>query len=652
MNLKRMKQAGWLLVAVAIVCSFTLWGQRLHSEAEYKNVQMIVNYNDIVALANGNAMSQEELVAEFQKRGVSAVLFKEYSLGDLANNGQVALQLGQSIQNANFYDKVSTELPINEATVYVALLDDGIAEQTVRHTLEKIAGSVYYPGEVSVITVPVMVPTGDTEVTTVMTKVKDIGVGFNQEAITQMAELGLDIVPQLRSWDNPTDESLRLVFDEIKTMPNLGYLLFNDKELPGYPDTTRTIADLLKDTEGNPLVTVGTIEFSDQKGLNQLGVLLNKDVIRLHTISNNEMSKFTPESALDRWMLAARERNMRSLLIRFFDITTPGSSLQLNLDYLESIQTGLLESGFCLDQSYEKPDSIVANTVITILIGIGITAGVMLILLEMRLPKLGILALLLGSIVWIGLLMLSPTVAKKLMALLSVITFPTLSCILVMKPERRSLGKSVFALLMMCALSYIGAVLMVGLLADILFMLKLDSFMGVKIAHIIPILAVPCILYLWNVEKPVTYAKQLFNKALDYKWAMLFALVAVAGVIYISRTGNTTAELSTAESTMRNFLNDVMGVRPRSKEFLIGYPATILLFWLGASCKNWILTVPAVIGQVSLVNTYAHIHTALLMSLQRSLNGLLLGVVLGVLLVILVQILLKLYQHLEQKEGL
>lgn len=652
MNLKRMKQAGWLLVAVAIVCSFTLWGQRLHSEAEYKNVQMIVNYNDIVALANGNAMSQEELVAEFQKRGVSAVLFKEYSLGDLANNGQVALQLGQSIQNANFYDKVSTELPINEATVYVALLDDGIAEQTVRHTLEKIAGSAYYPGEVSVITVPVMVPTGDTEVTTVMTKVKDIGVGFNQEAITQMAELGLDIVPQLRSWDNPTDESLRLVFDEIKTMPNLGYLLFNDKELPGYPDTTRTIADLLKDTEGNPLVTVGTIEFSDQKGLNQLGVLLNKDVIRLHTISNNEMSKFTPESALDRWMLAARERNMRSLLIRFFDITTPGSSLQLNLDYLESIQTGLLESGFCLDQSYEKPDSIVANTVITILIGIGITAGVMLILLEMRLPKLGILALLLGSIVWIGFLMLSPTVAKKLMALLSVITFPTLSCILVMKPERRSLGKSVFALLMMCALSYIGAVLMVGLLADILFMLKLDSFMGVKIAHIIPILAVPCILYLWNVEKPVTYAKQLFDKALDYKWAMLFALVAVAGVIYISRTGNTTAELSTAESTMRNFLNDVMGVRPRSKEFLIGYPATILLFWLGASCKNWILTIPAVIGQVSLVNTYAHIHTALLMSLQRSLNGLLLGVVLGVLLVILVQILLKLYQHLEQKEGL
>ncbi len=105
MNLKRMKQAGWLLVALAVICSFTLWGQRLQSEADYKQVQMVVNYNDILALANGNQMSQEELAAQLQARGVSAVLFKEWTLGDLANNGQVALQLGATIKNTNFIVK-------------------------------------------------------------------------------------------------------------------------------------------------------------------------------------------------------------------------------------------------------------------------------------------------------------------------------------------------------------------------------------------------------------------------------------------------------------------------------------------------------------------------------------------------------------------
>lgn len=652
MNLKRMKQAGWLLVALAVICSFTLWGQRLQSEADYKQVQMVVNYNDILALANGNQMSQEELAAQLQARGVSAVLFKEWSLGDLANNGQVALQLGATIKNTNFYSQVSPELPINEATLYVAILDSSVAEQVEKHTLLKVAGAAYYPGQVPVITVPVMVPTGDSEVSTIMTKIKDIGVGFYWDGIERMAAQGFYTIPQLRSWDNPTDESLRVVTDEIKAMPNLGYLLFNDKELPGYPESVRTLADLLKDSDGNTLVTIGSIEFSDQKGLNQLGILLHKDLIRLHTISNNEMSKFEPDTALDRWMLAARERNMRSLLVRFFDITSPGTALQENLEYLESIQQGLLASGFELDQPYEKPASIDAGNLVLYLLGIGVAAGVMLILLEMRLPKLGLAALVLGTVAWIGLLHVSPVMAKKLMALLSVITFPTLSCILVMKPQRRSVGKSVLALLVMCALSYIGAVLMVGLLADVLFMLKLDQFIGVKIAHVIPIVAVPFILYIWNAEKPLTTVKQLLDKALDYKWAILFAIVAVAGFIYISRTGNTTAELSTGEAAMRNFLNDVMGVRPRSKEFLIGYPFTLLLFWLGASRRNWILTIPAIIGQVSLVNTYAHIHTALLISLQRSLNGLVLGLVLGLLLLAAVQILLKLYHRLEEKEGL
>lgn len=652
MNLKRMKQAGWLLVVLAVLCSFTLWGQRLQSEANYKNVQMVVNYSDIVALANGNAMSQEELAKELQQRGVTAVLYKELGLGDLANNGQVALQLGQSIQNAIFFPHVSGDVPMNEATVYIAILDETMTEQIREHVLQKVAGAEYYPGDVPVITVPVMVPNGDVEVSNVMLKIKDIGVGFHQDGMERMAAVGMQTVPQLRSWDNVNDESLRAALEEVKAMPNLAYLLFNDKELPGYPDSVRTIADLLKDSEGNTQVTIGSIEFSDQKGLNQLGVLLNKDLIRLHTISNSEMSKFTPDSALDRWMLAARERNMRSLLIRFFDITSPATALQENLDYLEAIQTGLLDSGFNLDQPYEKPDSINVSNGLLIILGLGVMAGVMLILLEMRMPKLGLAALVLGTVAFAGLLMVSPTMARKLMALMSVITFPTLSCILIMKPESRSAGKSVLALLQMCALSYIGAILMVGLLADVLFMLKLDQFVGVKIAHIVPIAVVPFVLYIWKTEKPVTTVKQLMDKVLDYKWAVLFAIVAVAGVIYISRTGNTTAELSAGEAGMRNFLNDVMGVRPRSKEFLIGYPLTLLLFWLGASRQNWILTIPAVIGQVSLVNTYAHIHTALIMSLRRSLNGLALGIVLGLLLLLAVQILLKLYRTLEKKEGL
>ncbi|MBQ2368728.1 MAG: hypothetical protein II301_01235 [Peptococcaceae bacterium] len=649
MELKRLKQIGWLIVVAGVLCSLFLWGQRMQSEANYKNVQMVVNYSDIVAMANANDLTEEEFAKALQERGVSAVLYKEWSLGSLNANGQVAIEVGNNIEHASYVEKVSKEVPVSAANAYVALLDKNIAVQVKDHVLEKVPGADYYPGQVDVITIPIMVPNGDSEVVTALNKIKEIGAGFDMASIARMSALGMDTVPQLRSWDNPTDTSLRMAFDEIKAMPNLVYLLFNDKEIPGYPQKNRTVADLLKDDKGNTVVPVATIEFSDQKGLNQLGVLLNKDVIRLHTISNGEMGNLTPDSALDRWMLAARERNMRSLLVRFFDITTPGANLQGNLNYVASIQTGLIESGFTLDQPYEKPASIPASTILMAMVGTAVIAGVMLILLEMRLPKLSLLALIGGIAIWLALLLVNPTMAKKMMALLSVITFPTLSCLLIMKPEARSIGKSVVALLKLCAISYIGAVLMVGLLADILFMLKLDQFIGVKLAHVVPIVAVPFILYIWNEEKPLTFVKQLLEKALDYKWTMLGVLVAVAGVIYLSRTGNSGAELSAAESMMRTFLNDVMGVRPRSKEFLIGYPFTLLLFCLGASRKNWILTIPAIIGQVSLVNTYAHIHTALIMSMQRSFNGLVLGIAVGLLLIIGVRMLFAIYRRLEQR---
>ena len=647
---KDLKKFAWILVAISVLCSLTIWAQRIGVEKEYNHVQMVVNANDVYALANGNQLSTAEMTAMLQERGVSAVLFKELSVADLKNRGIISLEVGHLLKKADFYEQVNEYLETNQAMLYVAILDKEWEEQIVTHLQHKIAGSIYYEGDVSVIAVPVMVPTGEGEFNSLQNAVKEIGVGFDWRQIEELSNLGMDIIPQVRSWDHPSDASLRMVMNEIKAMPNLSYLLFNDKEISGYPDEDimRKLAYHLDGSQNGKPVTIGTIEFTDQHGLSQLGLLLDKNVVRMHTISNGEMSKYDLDSALDRWMLAVRERNMRSLLVRFFDIDTPAVGLSDNMLYLETLQNEILAHGFTLDEPYEKPHSVQVNMWVLRLIGLGVAAGAMLIVLEMRLPKLSIAAFALASICWLGLLAVSPVMARKLMALASVCVFPTLGCLLMMKPEGKSVGKAIASLLIMSAISFIGAILMVGLLADVLFMLKLDGFVGVKLAHVVPIVVVPVILYLWNTDNPLQTVKDLLNKTAEYKWLAIAAVVAVAGMIYLSRTGNTTAQLSTAEQLMRTYLNDIMGVRPRTKEFMIGYPVTMLLFYLGASRKNWILTIPAIIGQVSLVNTYAHIHTPLLISLQRSLNGFIIGIILGSLLVVAVRLVLEWYRKLEK----
>lgn len=76
----------------------------------------------------------------------------------------------------------------------------------------------------------------------------------------------------------------------------------------------------------------------------------------VHTISNAEMSEFQGDTeeerlqgeaqAIDRWNLAVRERNMRGLLVRFFEIAEPGYALKMNLNYLDKICENLTADGF------------------------------------------------------------------------------------------------------------------------------------------------------------------------------------------------------------------------------------------------------------------------------------------------------------------
>lgn len=638
---------GWAVVALAVVCSLTLWGQRLAAEKEYNHLQISANYTDVVSLANGNDLTVPQMLELLKEQGVSAVLFKEVSVGDLERLGKVDLTLGDNLRHTAYAEDVSATIPINDATLYVALQDQTWAEQVAGHLISKVGGATLYEGEVPVIAVPVAIPGSASELDRARSVVTEIGVGYDQEGVGYAAQCAMSVIPQMRSWsEDPSDSSLRYVTDEIKALPNVSQILFNDKTIPSGidPKKLRTFAELLR-VDGVPLAPVGTIEFSEQAGLNKLGLLLDKDVIRLHTIANNEMSRLTEPEMLDRWMLAARERNMRSLLVRFIDIYTPGASLEANLTYLGDLKAGLEASGFDLTAEYEKPASINVNGFLLIIVGAGVAAGVLLLLLYMNLPRLGIAGFVLTMICWIGLFFISPIWARKLMALAGVIVFPTISCLTFIHAQRQSIGRSIIGLLKMSAMSFIGAILMVGLLADVLFMLKLDQFSGVKVAHVVPLIIVPLVLYIWRDKDPVQTVKELLDKAITYKWGLLAGILVVAAAIYVARTGNTTAELSSIEAAMRSFLNDVMGVRPRSKEFLIGYPLTLVMFYYGATKGKWFLSIPAVIGQVSLVNTYAHIHTALVMSLHRSLNGLILGIVLGIIAILAMELFLKLWKR-------
>ena len=659
-----MKRLAAVLVLIAVACSVYVGVVRVQTEQSYKNINLSVNESDIRSLANANGKSMEDMLALLKENGVSQVLFKESTIASLENAGDLVIAQGAEVQTLSMADQLPADLPINEANYYLVVTDDTWRDQVLREVPAKIQGATAYDdGELGVVVVPTSIEATESNQNRAKLTFSGTGVGFDQAWVETVANAGFDIIAQVSSWENPSDESLEMLADDIKSLPNLAMLMFNDKYIPGYPDSDKieTFYQLLLNDDGKIVAPLGQIEFNAQEGFNTLANLADKDVVRLHTISNEEMSNFEGDGgegmdqgiteALDRWDLAARERNMRALLVRFFSIDMPGTYFDTNMAYLNAINTQLQDNGFNVGGDVQDMPALNIPAAVRLVIGVGICAGFMLLLLELGLRRIALAGFVASLVAWVGLYALNQTLAMQLMALASVIEFPILSCLWFLPPKKDlSLPKAIGQLLALCAVSWIGAVLMVGVLSDKVFMLKLSSFIGVKIAHVIPIVVVPFVLYIVRDKKPLALCKNLLNKALDYKWAIVFGIVAVALMIYVSRTGNESGQISGVEAAMRQFLNDTMGVRPRSKEFLIGYPATILyLMYAAKRPALWVLTIPLVIGQISLVNTYAHIHTPLLIALQRSLNGLILGIVVAVIAVLVVKLGIRIYRWATDK---
>jgi hypothetical protein len=180
-------------------------------------------------------------------------------------------------------------------------------------------------------------------------------------------------------------------------------------------------------------------------------------------------------------------------------------------------------------------------------------------------------------------------------------------------------------------------------------MLKMNSFVGVKVAHVIPLILVACILLLRNRDW-FDVVSGIAKSAIKV-WQVVVGLVILAGLVfYVIRTGSDNPDMVTGlEMRVRQLLDNILGVRPRTKELLIGHPLMLVLLYFGYRYTMIPVLIIGVIGQVSIINTYTHIHTPLMISLQRSAHGLWMGTVIGIVAIVILEWIIKLIRKTIQK---
>ena len=665
--ISKIRQFGlkWLAVvaiSAAFICS--LWvnfGIRAPVEARDKTVGLMVDYDELKRIADGSHddIDFADMLRKASLAGATGLVVRERLLADWEAAGDVIVfsgsQLGFQLENryGESADEMTAGLEITSGNTYILTKDPLIYDQifSLLEVKARYPKAFAIPGYIGIET-----QLHSSEQVT-------LGLGFPLAQLEEAAAAGYQIIPRLRNWEPLTQNSLTETFRWVGMIPNVAAVGFNDQSMPG--GTGPIIQDRLAEAVaslGKPLVS---FEFYDQAGLPGLAARLDYNLMRVHAISENEMSRYTDfQVAMDRYSLAATERNIRFIYIRFQGLINPAASMVDNMDLITGVREGLIADGLAIG----APEPIAAYTIGMIpmfLLGTGIIAASGWLFAMAAEPfarkKLYLpygMLMVFGCLIWAVLMFVAPTISRKLLALAGAIVFPCLSVLLTLiyKPKdctaetvfKRTV-RAIVQLLVMSAMVIVGAMITSAILAEPLFMLKIDSFVGVKASHIIPLALAPLIL--WLREEDWYGIMSGTVKSSVKLWQLVVGVILLAGLaVYVLRTGNESSELvSGFEVQVRQTLKNVLGVRPRTKEFLIGHPIMLVLLFYGYKLNMFSLVAVGLIGQVSIINTYAHLHTPLMISLLRSANGLWIGILIGVIAIVIVQCTLRRVQTLSVK---
>ena len=156
-----------------------------------------------------------------------------------------------------------------------------------------------------------------------------------------------------------------------------------------------------------------------------------------------------------------------------------------------------------------------------------------------------------------------------------------------------------------------------------------------------------------SVKSIVNTTVKVLNKEIKVYFGIIAALVGGAAFIYISRTGHeTNIQPSNIEMITRNFMEYVLLARPRTKEFLIAFPA-IFAAVFAASKKSEFFTgifmLAGAIGTSSVINTFSHIRTPIYLSFARTVIALGFGIVIGCVLVLVCDLSYRVFMKVQER---
>ncbi|MFC4100376.1 DUF5693 family protein [Paenibacillus xanthanilyticus] len=654
----------WVLTLVGVLAALPLGATRWQMEdSSSKNVDFVFDYRDLVQTASYTAHPRQYIADELLKMkdaGITSMAIFESSLEELVWADYLSVY--NSAAAAELQDQ-----PVAPDENYTYLLFAGEEEEAA---LSPMIEQTFANWEIAVKPWSFGGRTGlilETPVENAMLK------PMNPDPIALQAihAAGFSIVPRL-SDRIPYDQNM--VDAQMAELSKLGVtrILFEGDAVKGYKDNAEKkslsgFAHILTKYK----IGIAAIENSKaQKGMNSLAYLTQYNIARLYSLSDSDAATMEPEAIADRFRLAVKDRNIRMFYLNTAPTRSAAKSAVVNslpniYDSLQGEQGAIrklsdlgYEAGPAQPFDYESPSW---HKPLKALVALGAVALITL-LVSAFIPGVVIPVFLIGLIGSAGLYVLSKPTLEQGLALGAAISAPTLAIIWAisrvkahttgsLRPvggtgtvksgfaglswvfpglsagRRLAMALSIFA--MTSVISLIGVPYVFGLLNNITYSLVLEQFRGVSLLHLAPIGLSALYVFLFTSGSFGGNIRRILNAQITVLWVVVAGVLGIVGMYYLSRTGNA-GQASALELFTRNVLETTFGVRPRFKEFMLSHPLFLLGLFLALRYRAaWVFFIIGSIGQLSMVDTFAHIHTPLYISLIRVVLGLVLGAIIG-----------------------
>jgi hypothetical protein len=633
------------VLALGLLACLFAGARRERHEHRANRVEIVMDDGDFQSLARSYAYDQRAFLIALRRAGLTSLAVQEELGGQVSTSPNAALYAGPALLDqaklTGFHDPVFARLAVHgirSDEVYLVAYDRATAERYARQLALKFS-----PRAVRVLR------RSDPAVFAIRTQADyfgSVGLGLPGDRVALAREMALKLVPRLQNDERFKPDQIRVALDEAVRGHDAHTVVFFGlrNQVLGYPDSIDATATAMRDRN----LDFGTIETYDvkqnQAGSESLAKDLPDRTVRVQAISKTEQDKLRPDDIVQRYDLGVRERNVRVVYLRPFAHQWAGRSIEeTNVELVRQIARNVRAAGLRVGVAspFERFESRPWEIALA---SLAVPAVLLLLLAESGFgDRRWLIAFVAVDVLLVlaGFAVHHDMAVRKLLALIGAIAFPVAGFAAIAPafaaPRAPSTGAAVLdgirVIVIATLVTLCGALVVVGLLSTPLTMLEVDRFSGVKLVLAAP--PVLCLLlYLftrrWGSKLTV---KQLGGSPVTVVALVLGVVLLGIGYLVLTRSGNQSdIAPSGLELALRSHLTTLLQVRPRFKEFVVGFPALMLVAALLPEHRarwGWLLALAIGVGLGDIVDTFSHLHTALGASLLRLANGAVLGIVIG-----------------------